>query len=272
MAAYSRTVTSSKPGDDARTEIIHDVDYPLDVPAALGTSSPDNATTAFPAAGATDYSQFAESGGYDVSAPLPYGDSPTTIAPESRNAMGPRGTLDLGLFILRVTVGVLLTMRGLQKLFGLFNGSGIDGTAQIITEAGYDQARIRAIAGGAIELVAGVMLVIGLAAPIAAAGLLGLVGLGMAITLTGNEPVPLLGATTRGLEAPVLYAASLLALLFTGPGRWAVDRRWGWSYRPRFSGLIWLLLVAVIAGLVWYFLNGTNPLTSNTDSAPVTTG
>ena len=207
-----------------------------------------------------------------MSAPLPFGNEPTTIAPESRNAVGPRGTLDLGLFILRVTVGVLLTLRGLQKLFGLFNGPGIDGTAQILSEAGYDQARLLAIAGGAIELVAGVMLVIGLAAPIAAAGLLGLVGLGIAITLTGNESVPLLGTTTRGLEAPVLYAASLLALLFTGPGRWAIDRKWGWSYRPRFSGLIWLLLVVVIAVLVWYFLNGTNPLNSTTDSAPVSTG
>ena len=265
-------MTSSKPGDDARTEIIHDVDYPLDVPAASGAGSPDTATTAFPADGSTDSSQFAESGGYDMSAPLPFGGEPTTIAPETRDVVGPRGTLDLGLFILRVTVGVLLTMRGLQKLFGLFNGPGIDGTAQILAEAGYDQARVLAIAGGAIELVAGVMLVIGLAAPIAAAGLLGLIGLGIAITLTGNEPVPLLGTTTRGLEAPVLYAAGLLALLFTGPGRWAVDRKWGWSYRPRFSGLIWLLLVAVIAALVWYFLNGTNPLTSSTDSAPVTAG
>ncbi len=270
MAAYSRFVTSSKPGDDARTEIIHDVDYPLDVPAASGAATGDTATTAFPAAGTTDYSQFAESGGYDVSAPLPFGDEPTTIAPESRRDVGPRGTTDLGLFILRVTVGVLLTLRGLQKLFGLFNGPGIDGTAQILTDAGYDQARVLAIAGGSIELVAGVMLVIGLAAPIAAAGLLGLTGLGIAIALTGNEPVPLLGTTTRGLEPSVLYAASLLALLFTGPGRWAVDRRWGWSHRPRFSGLIWLVIVAVIAVLVWYFLNGTNPLTSHTDSVPVT--
>ncbi|MGX1858669.1 DoxX family protein [Dietzia sp. NPDC055340] len=265
-------MTSSKPGDDARTEIIHDVDYPLDVPSTSGATTGDAATTAFPAAGVTDYSQFAESGGYDVSAPLPFGEQPTTIAPEGRGEVARRGTTDLGLFILRLTVGVLLTLRGLQKLFGLFNGPGIDGMAATLTEAGFEQARILAIAGGAIELVAGVMLVIGLATPIAVAGLFGLVGLGMAITLTGDQTVPLLGETTRGLEASVLYAASLLALLFTGPGRWAVDRKWGWSHRPRFSGIIWLLIAAVIAGLVWYFLNGTNPLTSSGNSAPVTAG
>lgn len=265
-------MTSSKPGDDARTEIIHDVDYPLDVPAASGTTTGDAATTAFPAAGPTDYSQFAESGGYDVSAPLPYGDQPTTIAPAPRDEIGPRGTIDLGLFILRVTVGVLLTLHGLQKLFGIFNGPGIDGMTQILTESGYDQARTLAIAGGAVELVAGVMLIIGLATPVAAAGLLGLVGLGLTITLSGNESVPLLGETTRGLEPAVLYAAGLCALVFTGPGRWSVDRRWGWSHRPRFSGVVWLVIAAVIAALIWYFFNGANPLTSTGDSAPVTTG
>lgn len=265
-------MTSSKPGDDARTEIIHDVDYPLDVPAASGATGGDAATTAFPTAGSTDYSQFAESGGYDMSAPLPFGDQPTTIEPEARNGVGPRGTTDFGLFILRVTVGVLLTLRGLQKLFGLFNGPGIDGTAQILTDAGFEQARLLAVAGGAIELVTGVMLVIGLATPIAVAALLGLVGLSIAMTLTGDSTVPLLGEETRGLEPSVLYAAALFALLFTGPGRWSVDRKWGWSHRPRFSGLVWLVIAAVAAGALWYFLNGSNPLLGNVDSAPVTAG
>lgn len=273
-------MTSSKPGDDARTEIIHDVDYPLDVPSASGggtsggisAGTGDTATTAFPAAGPTDYSQFAESGGYDMSSPLPFGDSPTTITPSPRDDIGRRGTTDFGLFVLRIVVGVLLAMRGLQKLSGLFGGPGIDGFAQILSDAGFEQATILAIAGGVIELVAGVMLIIGVATPIAAAGLLGLVGLGIAIRLTGPDPVPLLSDTSQGLETTVLYAATLFALLFAGPGRWSVDRRWGWSHRPRFSGLVWLVIVALVAGAAWYFFNGSNPLSSTADSAPVTAG
>lgn len=278
-SAYSRSVTSSKRGDDdARTEIIHDVDYPLDVPNAHGAGagsrggSGDGATTAFPAAGRTDYSQFAESGGYDVSSPLPFGDQPTTIPPASRDTVGRRGTADFGLFVLRLAVGVLLAMRGLQKLFGLFGGPAIDGFTQTLTESGFDQARVLAIAGGAVELVAGVMLVVGLATPVAAAGLLGLIGLGIAIRLTGTDPIPVLSDTARGLEVSILYAAALVTLLFSGPGRWSADRKWAWSHRPRFSGVVWVIIVAVIAGLVWYFLNGTNPLTSSADSAPVTAG
>lgn len=207
-----------------------------------------------------------------MSAPLPFGDQPTTIAPAPRDAVGRRGTADLGLLLLRVTVGVLLAMRGLQKLFGMFGGPGIDGFTQTLSDSGFDQARILAIAGGVVELVAGVMLVVGLATPVAAAGLLGLVGLGIAIRLTGTDPIPVLSDTTRGLEPSVLYAAALVALLFAGPGRWSADRKWAWSHRPRFSGVVWLVIVAVIAGLVWYFLNGTNPLTSSADSAPVTAG
>ena len=276
-------MTSSKRGDDdARTEIIHDVDYPLDVPgtkgpgAGAGTGASggagDTATTAFPAAGRTDYSQFAESGGYDMSAPLPFGEQPTTIAPARRDEIGRRGTIDLGLFVLRLVVGVLLAMRGLQKLAGLFGGPGIDGFTETLADSGFDMARALAIAGGAVELVAGVMLVVGLATPIAAAGLLGIVGLGIAVRLTGADPVPVLSDTARGLEPSILYAAALLTLLFTGPGRWSADRRWGWSHRPRFSGVVWLVIVLVLAGVLWYFLNGTNPLTSSADSAPVTAG
>ena len=268
-------MTSSKPGDDARTEIIHDVDYPLDVPDSSGTGSgpgsADSATTAFPAAGRTDNPQFSE-GGYDTSAPLPFGEQPTTIEPSRRDEISRRGTTDFGLFILRLAVGTLLAMRGLQKLFGLFDGPGIDGFAQTLTDSGFDQARILAIAGGAIELVAGVMLIVGLATPIAAAGLFAMIGMGIAIRLTGSDPLPLLGDTTRGLETSILYAAALLALLFAGAGRWSADRRWRWSHRPRFSGVIWLLLALIAAGAVWYLLNGTNPLVSTTDSAPVTAG
>lgn len=267
-------MTSSNPGDDARTEILHDVDYPLDVPtsSSKGAGSPDTATTAFPAAGTSDHTQAPETSAYAQSAPLPFGEQPTTVEPAPRDEVSRRGTTDLGLFVLRLAVGVLLALRGLQKLFGWFGGPGIDGFAATLTDAGFEQARVLAITGGAIELVAGALLVIGLATPIAAAGLLGLVGLGVAIRLTSGDPIPLLGETTRGLETSVIYAAALFALLFAGPGRWSADRKWRWSHRPRFSGVVWLVVAVLIAGVVWYLLNGANPLTSIPDSGPATAG
>lgn len=268
-------MTTSTPGDDDdRTEIIHDVDYPLDVPGiSRGDHGPHTTpTTAFPAAGVGGGPRVPETGGVDLGSPLPFGDQPTTIAPTRSDEIGRRGTVDLGLFVLRLAVGVLLVMRGLQKLVGLFDGPGIDGFSQTLADSGFEQARALAIAGSMVELVAGVLLVVGLATPVAAAGLAGVVGMGIAVRLTGPDALPLFGETTRGLETSILYLTILVAVLFTGPGRWSVDRKWGWSYRPRFSGVVWLLIAAVVVGLVWYLLNGTNPLTSPADSAPAPAG
>ena len=152
-----------------------------------------------------------------MSSPLPFGDQPTTIAPTRTDQIGRRGTLDLGLFALRLTVGVLLAMRGLQKLFGLFGGPGIDAFAQTLADSGFDQARALAITGGTVELIAGVLLIIGLATPVAAGALLGIVGMGIAIRLSGPDPLPLFAETTRSLETSVLYVAILFALLFVLP-------------------------------------------------------
>jgi len=229
----------------------------------------DTATTAFPAA----YSD-ADPVGRDLrdEGPLPFGTEPARVEPATHDEVPRRGTADLGLFLLRLVVGGLLAARGVQKLFGLMGGPGVDGFADTLTSAGFQHGTVLSVAGGAVELVAGVMLVVGLATPVAVAGALALGGLGLAVALRAPEGLPLFSETARGLETPALYAGALLALLFCGPGRWSADRRWRWSHRPRFAGFVWLL-VAVGAGvLVWYLLNGSNPLSGSVDSQPTTTG
>lgn len=236
-------------------------------PAAEHSS--DTATTAFPAA----YSD-ADPVGRDLrdEGPLPFGTEPARVEPSTHDEVPRRGTADLGLFLLRLVVGGLLAARGVQKLFGLMGGPGVDGFADTLTSAGFQHGTVLSVAGGAVELVAGVMLVVGLATPVAVAGALALGGLGLAVALRAPEGLPLFSETARGLETPALYAGALLALLFCGPGRWSADRRWRWSHRPRFAGFVWLL-VAVGAGvLVWYLLNGSNPLSGSVDSQPTTTG
>ena len=322
-------MTEQKPGDDARTEIIHDLDYPLDVPTSSVGRAEDAPTTSFPGSGSgsgsaavgsaptadgadpvggrpDDRSPRADAqtaripgasgasgagtptagaapttvfpGAYSAldstgdSGPLPFGEEPALIAPEPIDETSHRGTIDLGLFLLRVAVGVLLGLHGLQKLFGVLDGPGIDGFARILTEAGFRSGTVLAVTGGAVELVAGVMLVIGLATPAAVAALLSMGGMGLAVEIAGPDTMRLFSDTGPALEAQVMYAAALLALLFTGPGRWSADRRWRWSHHPRLSGFVWLLAAVVVAVAVWYLLNGSNPLTSTVDSAPVTTG
>ena len=48
---------------------------------------------------------------------------------------------NLGLFILRSTVGALLAGHGAQKLFGWFGGHGLEGTAKWLESMGLRPGR-----------------------------------------------------------------------------------------------------------------------------------
>ena len=61
-----------------------------------------------------------------------------------------RGTTGLGLLVLRLAVGGIILVHGLQKLIGLFNGPGLDGFEGLLISSGYDQTSLLALLG-AIE-------------------------------------------------------------------------------------------------------------------------
>ncbi len=46
-------------------------------------------------------------------------------------------TVDAGLLLLRVFVGLAIAAHGAQKLFGTFGGAGIEGTGQFFESVGY---------------------------------------------------------------------------------------------------------------------------------------
>jgi putative oxidoreductase len=45
--------------------------------------------------------------------------------------------MDIGLLLLRLTVGLTLAGHGTQKLFGWFGGYGLDGTGQFMEGLGF---------------------------------------------------------------------------------------------------------------------------------------
>ncbi|UYP21045.1 DoxX family protein [Rhodococcus sp. Z13] len=171
-----------------------------------------------------------------------------TVPPKVR-----RGTLDLGLFVLRAVVGATLLVHGLQKLTGLWNGPGLDGFEALLADAGYQQPALLAIAGAVGEVAAGGLLVLGLLTPIAAAAIVAIM---VDAVLFKHELEPgfqYFASEPSGVEYEILLVACAVALTLTGPGRIAIDGRRGWATRPFVGSFVALLLGAAAGVCLWIF-------------------
>lgn len=132
----------------------------------------------------------------------------------------------VGPAVLRLAVAAVFIGHGAQKLFGLWGGAGLDGTAAQFATLGLSPPAILAIAFGVVELAGGVMLVLGAytswVAPVLALDPLVFVwkiyvfnGFFLNWALT-----PGVG---HGIEYHLLLVAALIALAFTGAGGISVD-------------------------------------------------
>jgi putative oxidoreductase len=126
--------------------------------------------------------------------------------------------MDTGLLLLRLVLGLLLAAHGSQKLFGWFGGYGVAGTGGWLASIGFRPGNVMAVITGLAELLAGLALALGLLTPLAAAAVVGTLGVA-AWTHSANG----LWGTNGGYEMPLLYIAGAAALAFTGPGAFSVD-------------------------------------------------
>ena len=155
------------------------------------------------------------------------------------------GGLDFGLLVLRLVLGAIVGAHGLQKVFGLFNGPGIGGTARILESLGYTaQPTLLAWVTGLSELIGAVLIVLGLFTQIGAAAILGVAANMIYVQWSGGFFEP------RGFEFELLLAGVAFALLFTGSGRIALDVNTPWRRRPVPFGFFFLLVAAAAAVVV----------------------
>lgn len=166
-----------------------------------------------------------------------------------QKSFGWNGGTDLGLLILRLAVGASFIAHGSQKLFGAIGGPGPEKFAQMLQQMGFQQSSILALVTGGTELGAGALLVLGLFTPIAAAGLLGVMANAALVMLPGGILKP------TGLELPAVYGVIALTLLFTGPGRVALDYGRVWFRKPVTFGFIALLIAAGASAAVLLVLH-----------------
>lgn len=169
-----------------------------------------------------------------------------------------RGTTDLGLLLLRVGLGAVIGGHGLQKVFGLFNGPGLDGFRGLLEGSGYRYPQILSYVGSLTELIAGALLILGFVTPLAAAAALGTT-INAWFVADLADPGFAFFVGNGGQEHEMLLVVLAGAVAFAGPGRYSLDARRGWAARPRASS--WLsAVVGIAAGLVvWFVLNGTTP-------------
>jgi putative oxidoreductase len=172
-----------------------------------------------------------------------------------------RGTQDLGLLILRLGVGAILIAQGLQKAFGLWGGPGLDGWADSLAAMGFKYAETLTYVTTFGQIAAGLLLVLGLFTPVAAAGALAYLVTGLlAEAMAAHEAARLASFLIDGHEYKVFLACAVAALILTGPGRYGLDAGRGWALRP-FVGSFVALVLGVGAGVgAWVLLNGGNPL------------
>lgn len=170
-----------------------------------------------------------------------------------------RGTLDLGLLLLRLVVGGTFIYHGLQKLTGWFHGPGLEGTRNMLENGGWDQADIGAAFLIVGEIGGGLLLVLGLATPLAAGAVLAVI---LDAWMWKQNMIPgfQYKAGDTAVELESILAGAAAAIILTGPGRFAMDRNRGWATRP-YLGSLAALVAAVAAAIgTWLWLHGGNPL------------
>ena len=124
---------------------------------------------------------------------------------------------DAGLLILRLALGVVFIYHGGQKLFGLFGGHGLDGTAQWMGSIGIPLPYLSALAAGSAEFFGGAALVLGLWPRIAAVPMVFTMLVAIDTAHCGK-----IDARSGGMEYPLTLAAALAAVVLIGGGRWTV--------------------------------------------------
>ena len=152
--------------------------------------------------------------------------------------------MDLALLVLRLVVGLLFVGHGAQKLFGVFGGGGLEGTAGMFDNIGLQPGWLHARAAGTAEFLGGALIALGLFTPFAAAALIGVMTTAV-ITVHARNGI---WNTNQGYEFNVVLSAAVFALAGIGAGAWSLDNAFGFDLH----GAIWAvaaLAVGIIGGV-----------------------
>lgn len=187
------------------------------------------------------------------------GAAETAETPETttKEAQPKRGTLSFGLLLLRLVIGGLLLVRGLQTLFAFGGDPGLDVLQQQWSD--YNGAQILAVVVPAAEVIAGGLLILGLLTPFAAA-LAAVVAGFMTLNEFNNYQGTLWPyGLSPYIHMWVLIGTGTMATIFAGPGSISLDRNRAWNTRPLVSAWIFTIVAVAATVVLWLAIGGGNP-------------
>jgi putative oxidoreductase len=123
---------------------------------------------------------------------------------------------DLALLLMRLPVGAVFFAHGAQKVFGWFGGPGLQKTVEMMSQA-YPPIVAYLVSFG--ELTAGLGLIVGFLARIAAAGMfIEMLGAVLLVHWKGG-----FFSQNKGYEFPLTLCLVSLAIVLLGPGAFSLD-------------------------------------------------
>ena len=156
---------------------------------------------------------------------------------------------DLALLVLRIAVGVVISMHGFMKLGWVGKGGSPAGVAgwfggQLGFRPGVFWAWVSILAEG----LGGVLVALGLFGPFPAAAVTADL---VVVTIVAHVPKGF-WAGNGGWEFPVPLAAGAFAVALIGNGTYSLDAMLGLKYSDTLVGLWW---IAIVVGVVLVFIS-----------------
>lgn len=157
--------------------------------------------------------------------------------------LGPQSLADLGLFVVRLAVGLTFAAHGAQKALGWWGGPGFAGWAGAIGRMRFSPTKFWAGVSAYVELAGGLLFAAGLLTPFAAALLFA-----QALVIVFRVHLPKgFWNSKGGIEFPLQLLAGSLLIMLAGPGALSLDGALGVRAD---EGLRLLAAVGAILGLL----------------------
>ncbi|MEZ5262740.1 MAG: DoxX family protein [Acidimicrobiia bacterium] len=144
------------------------------------------------------------------------------------------------LLVLRVGLGVTMALHGWNKV-----RKGIAGTAGWFQSIGMRPGRLNALMAAYTEMGGGALLAIGLLTPVAAAAMIGLMG--VAYWVAHKENGFFIFNPNQGWEYVFIIGIAALAVGGIGPGEWSLDNAIGLG-NPIYTSW-WGAIITLVGGI-----------------------